>query len=277
MITRLLTLIVIVTLALPIATLNSPGETSQAPWSDSAVAAKGKKHKKKSKQKHTTPQTTTISRTVRGPVTQTFTSAGPITIPAGAPGTTKGNADPYPSVIEVSGLPNGVITDIDLLLQDFTHPVPEDVDILLTKDDGRRALVMSDVGRIFRVTNIDLTLDDEAAASLPQTELDSGIFRPTDISAAGQPADTFPAPAPALDGSVALSTFDGADPNGTWQLFVVDDASGDVGDLRGWALRITAEVDTATVDEQVPITKDPSTGAKAKKKKNKGKGKKSKR
>ena len=68
--------------------------------------------------------------------------------------------------------------------------------------------------------------------------------------------DAFTAPAPALDGSVALSTFDGANPNGTWQLFVTDDASGDVGDLRAWALRITTEVDTGTVDERVSGTKD---------------------
>ena len=44
---------------------------------------------------------------------------------------------------------------------------------------------------------------------------------------------------------------DGANPNGTWQLWVTDDASGDTGDIGGWALRITAEVDLATVDEQV--------------------------
>jgi hypothetical protein len=216
------------------------------------VAAKGKKHKKQGKKR----KTATVTRTIRGPVTQTFTSSGLMTIPNGAPATTKGNANPYPSAIEVSGLPNGVITDVDLLLQDFSHAVPEDVDVLLSAPDGRRALVMSDAGRIFRVTNIDLTLDDEAAAPLTQFELDSGVFRPTDFSSAGDVPDTFTAPAPALDGSVALSTFDGANPNGTWQLFVTDDASGDAGDLRAWALRITAEVDTGTVDEQVPVTKD---------------------
>jgi hypothetical protein len=160
------------------------------------------------------------------------------------------------------------------LLNDFTHKVPEDVDILLSKDGGRRALVMSDVGRIISVTNVDLTLDDEAAAPLPGIDLASGTFRPTDLSSAGQPPDTFDAPAPAPDGSVALSTFDGANPNGTWQLWVMDDASGDTGDLRGWALRITAEVDLVTVDEQVPADIDQQQSAKSKKKsKSKGKGK----
>jgi subtilisin-like proprotein convertase family protein len=226
------------------------------------VVAKGKKHKNKKPKKQkksrkrnieqpAIPTPTPVTRITRGQVTQTFTSdnASSLLVPAGAPGTTKGNANPYPAVITVSGFANGAITDVDLVLQDLSHPVPEDIDILLVAPDGRRALVMSDVGRIFRVTNIDLTLDDEAAIPLPQTELDSGDYRPTEISPIGQPPDEFPAPAPALDGSVALSTFDGADPNGTWQLFIVDDASGDAGDIRGWALRITAEVDTGTITE----------------------------
>jgi hypothetical protein len=252
MFTRIVMLMFVAMLALPVATLTRPTDTNRSSWSDSAMAAKARKHKQKDRKR----KTRTVTRTVRGPVTQTFTSTGLITIPAGAPGATKGDANPYPSAIEVSGLPNGVITDVDLLLQDFSHAVPEDVDILLSAPDGRHALVMSDVGRIFRVVNIDLTLDDEAAAPLPQTELDSGAFRPTDVSSAGQPPDAFTAPAPTLDGSVALSTFDGADPNGTWRLFVTDDASGDTGDLRAWALRITTEVDTGTVDERVPANKD---------------------
>jgi subtilisin-like proprotein convertase family protein len=261
MITRLLILMFVAMLAAPVATLTQPTDTGQSPWGSTAVEAKGKKHNQKNRKR----KTTTVTRTVRGPVTQTFTSSGLMTIPAGAPGTTKGNANPYPSTIEVSGLPNGVITDVDLLLQDFSHPVPEDVDILLSAPDGRRALVMSDAGRIFRVTNIDLTLDDEAAAPLTQFELDSGTFRPTDFSSAGDVPDTFTAPAPALDGSVALSTFDGANPNGTWQLFVTDDASGDVGDLRAWALRITAEVDTGQIEEQIPVAKDKKHKKKGKK------------
>jgi len=32
----------------------------------------------------------------------------------------------------------------------------------------------------------------------------------------------------------------------------MDDASGNAGDIRGWELRITAEVDNGTVDKQVP-------------------------
>ena len=209
------------------------------------MAAKGKKHKNGKKDRE--PRTRTVSRVVRGPLTQTFTDGGPFTIPA--PSTTKGPAAPYPSAIEVSGFANGVVTDVDLVLQDFTHGSPFSVDVLLSKDDGRRALVMSDVGSVLPVTNIDLTLDDEAAQP-PIGQLDSGNYRPFDDGTPG-PDDTFAAPAPAPDGRVALSTFDGANPNGTWRLWVMDESSAlDVGDIRGWALRITAEVDTGTVDER---------------------------
>jgi len=235
--TRIIMLMFVAMLALPVATLTQPGDSSNAPWSNGAVAAKGKKHKKTSKPK---------SRTVRGPVTQTFTGTGPIAIPKEGSSSDKGPADPYPSTIEVSGFTNGVITDVDLLLFDVTHVQPEDIDILLAKDDGRRALVMSDVGRNNAITNVDLTLDDEAAAPMPagifDPPLDSQSYQPTNFTQAVD-VDDFAAPAPAPNGSVALSTFDGTNPNGTWQLFVMDDESSLVGDIRTWALRITAEVD----------------------------------
>jgi subtilisin-like proprotein convertase family protein len=210
--------------------------------------ARKKRDKKKGKKR----KTRAVTRTLRGSITQSFTSSGPIIVPSAI----KGPANPYPSAIVVSGLPNGVITDVDVLLLDFTHRIPEDVDILLRAPDGRRAFVMSDVGSTTAVAKINLTLDDEADTALPESSLDSGVFRPTDLDQAVADLDTFDAPAPAPDGSVALSTFDGANPNGTWRLFVMDDTTGDAGAIGSWALRITAEVDTGTVDERVPTGKD---------------------
>src|SRR5215216_1046248 len=180
MISRLLIIIFLVTLALPITTLTPSGDPGQVPWSDSAAAAKGKQHKKPRR-----PQTTTVTRTVLG--------GEAITMP-GEPGTTAGPAAPYPATIDVSGFANGVITDVDLLLLGVSHGAPEDLDILLSKDDGRRALVMSDVGQNIPVRDIKLTLDDEATASLPQSQLIDGIFQPTDFSSASSEADMFAAP-----------------------------------------------------------------------------------
>ena len=247
---RILIVTLMVTLALPLTTLTAPGDTPPAPWNASAVAAKGKKHKTPR-----SPQATTVTRTVRGLVTQTILGGDAITSP-GDPGATAGPAAPYPVTIDVSGFANGVITDVDLLLLGVSHGAPADLDILLSTDAGRRALVMSDVGQNAPVRDVTLTLDDEATASLPQSQLTNGIFQPSDVSGPRLDPDTFAAPAPTPNGSVALSTFDGANPNGTWQVFVMDDASGEAGEIRGWGLRITAEVDTGTVEEQVPVTTD---------------------
>lgn len=237
MIARIITFIVIVVLALPSATLTRPVETTPSPWGDVAVEAKGKKHKRHQKPKF---------KTVRQSVTRTFTSTDPLTIPGGAPTNDKGPASPYASAIAVSGFRNGKITDVNLIITDLTHSCYCDLDILLSTSDGRQALVMSDVGDGPDVTDedIDLILDDEAAASMPGGEftvLRSGTYRPTNID--GFSEDTFDAPAPAPNGNVALSTFDGTDPNGTWQLWVMDNAAGDYGDIESWALEITAEVE----------------------------------
>ena len=270
MIARIVMLMLIVSLAIPVTALPPPGITSHAPWSHIALAAKGKKHKKKNRDRVSEPQFTTVTRTAREPVTKTFTSTGPLTIPKGAPGTTKGAADPYPATIEVSGFSNGTITDVNLIFEDFTHPSPFDLDILLIRSSGRQAMVMSDVGFGQGATDIDLTLDDEAAASLPN-DFVSGTFRPTFIRTTA--ADDFVAPAPAHNGSVKLRTFDGADPNGTWQLWVMDNGENYTGDIASWALQITALVDAGQVTEQVPGQAPERVKDKPGQKKHKRKGK----
>jgi hypothetical protein len=319
MFSRFVIIMLVAMLAMPVATLTRPADSGPTPWGEVAVAAKGKNHNKhkdkhkkddRKKRKQTddpqittepfvstepppAPVVTTVTRTIRQPITQTFSSAGTITIPNGAPGVTKGPANPYPSIVSVSGFTNGVITDVNLVLTDFTHLSPRDVDLLLSSSDGRRALVLSDVPNVIGdVVNIDLTLDDEAPTPLPTTsQLQTGAYQPFDHQPGGDP---FAAPAPAPDGAVALRVFDGADPNGTWQLWVMDDAGDDVGTIGGWALQITAEVDVQVQeqvvnvpdapvpsgqDAQVPGDQDPTKSKKqAKKGGKKGKnGKKSKK
>jgi len=146
-------------------------------------------------------------------------------------------------MIEVSGFTNGVIRDVDVFLNGFAHTAPEDVDVLLsaTHLPGLVALLMSDVGGGNDAVNINLVLDEQSLVPLPfSSPLSSGTFQPTNYGG----GDPFPAPAPALSGNVFLNTFNGQNPNGTWQLWVVDDAGVDVGQLAGgWRLQITAETD----------------------------------
>lgn len=162
-------------------------------------------------------------------------------------------------------MPNGVITDVNLLLNDLTHTTPRDIDLLLSASNGRRVLVMSDVGNVSlgqedAVVNIDLALDDEAGTPLPVTgRLFSGTFQPTNLVLAGDP-DSFAAPAPAPDGNVALSTFDGADPNGTWQVWVMDNVLGQGGDFGGgWELRITPTSTPPRLMSEFPPTRTRRT------------------
>ena len=174
-------------------------------------------------------------------ITQTFVSLPTITIPLGAPTTTVGNADPYPSNMTVSGV-SGTITDVNVILYDIDHSFPDDIDIILVSPTGQVVTLMSDCGGTTPITTgapITLTFDDAAGSGLPDgTVLTSGTYLPTNF---GTP-DNYPAPGP---GSVSppalLSTYNGNLANGTWSLYVVDDFSGDVGAIGfGWDLVITS-------------------------------------
>ena len=81
-------------------------------------------------------------------------------------------ANPYPSEINVQGL-SGTITDVNVTLNGFRHGFPDDVAVQVVSPGptGKSVLLMSDVGGPLPsgsapVSNINLTLDDEAANSL---------------------------------------------------------------------------------------------------------------
>ena len=81
-------------------------------------------------------------------------------------------ANPYPSEINVQGL-SGTITDVNVTLNGYRHGFPDDVAVQVVSPGptGKSVLLMSDVGGPLPsgsapVSNINLTLDDEAANSL---------------------------------------------------------------------------------------------------------------
>lgn len=161
-------------------------------------------------------------------------------------------AAPYPSANVVTGLVGRVVTKATVTLQGFSHTFPSDVSVLLVGPQGQMAILMSEVGgqQKYSVTNLTLTLDDNATNSLPvYTSLASGTFKPTDgYLSLGYPRFPYDFPPPAPPGNsnsvTALSVFNNLDPDGTWNLFVLCDAAGtDTGSLsRGWSLNLSVAV-----------------------------------
>lgn len=176
-----------------------------------------------------------------------FPNTAAITIPAGAPGTTTGPAAPYPSAITASGL-QGVITDVNVTLVGATHTYPDDIDVLLVGPFGQTVVLMSDTGAGFGITNLTLTFDDAAAASLPDTtQIAAGTYKPTQGVTCNTCGFNGGAPAPTGPYGTTFAGFNGTDPNGTWNLYVYDDNGGDVGSLSGgWSLDVTTNAPTVT-------------------------------
>jgi subtilisin-like proprotein convertase family protein len=187
----------------------------------------------------------------------TFSNPAPITIPASGSGAATGAPGaPYPSNVTVAGAPS-LISKITATINNFNHTFPDDVDVLLVSPTGRSMIIMSDSGSSTVATNLNITLDDDAAAALPDgTGIASGTFKPSNF---GTVQDPFPAPAPAgpyltpaPGGTDTLtSAFTGGvggDPNGTWSLYVVDDANVDTGNFNGgWAITLTATSNVCVV------------------------------
>ncbi len=182
------------------------------------------------------------------------TSSGTITIPFGAPGTTTGPANPYPSSITVVGLPTSGVTVKSVTINGVTHAFPDDLDILLQSPTGQNVVLMSDVGGSNAITNVNYTFDDAASSLMSDAGLNAaGTYRPTNFVT----PDTWAAPGP---GSInqptpTLSSFTG-NPNGNWGLYIVDDATGNVGSIANWS--ITFNVPTATWTPVTGLFIDPA-------------------
>lgn len=169
---------------------------------------------------------------------------------------------PYPSTITVSNVA-GTVTKVTVTLTELRHSYPDDVDILLVGPNGTNVVLMSDAGAggtntPAQLVNGRLTFDDAAPGALPDnSEIpEFGTFRPSNYEG----NETFTAPAPAGPYGVTLGVFNGTVPNGTWSLYVMDDASPDAGSIGTWLLSIQttapsiSEIPDTTLQEDVPVT-----------------------
>ncbi|GAA1980087.1 hypothetical protein GCM10009777_11900 [Microbacterium pumilum] len=188
----------------------------------------------------------------------TFTNSAAIAIPATGSPDQIGPASPYPSAITVSGMA-GAVTAVQVVFHGLTHSTLNDVDAMVVAPSGQNLVVLSDIGdpaTLALASNATLTFDDAAAAGVPAGNVPTGTYRPTN----GGAAESFPAPAPAPSAQTTLAgAFTGINPNGVWQLFIVDDATGDVGSMAGgWSLVITTEVAAAATTTAVTTSGSPS-------------------
>ena len=174
--------------------------------------------------------------------TKTFENGNIIRIPAEQmSGGTLGKADPWPSTIDVRGFKR--VTDLNVTIRFANHSHPDDLDLLLVGPTGATAILWSDAGGTNAITGTTLTLDDEGQTFLPDSGQISAQTYKTSNYEVGE--DNWP-DAPQESGSRVLTTFDGMNPTGKWELYVYDDTQQpDTGDrngsgtfANGWALEI---------------------------------------
>jgi subtilisin-like proprotein convertase family protein len=141
------------------------------------------------------------------------------------PGGAAGESSKYPQTKRIDGV-DGLITDVDVAVDDIYHERAADLDLVLVGPRGQNVLLMSDACGTGRVKRLSVDFDDEAANVMPASNCERGSYKPTNYGF----GDSLPAPAPAGPYGTALSTFDNTDPNGEWKLYVADDEA----DKRGF-------------------------------------------
>ncbi len=159
---------------------------------------------------------------------QTYSNPAPIVIPDSGP------ANPYPSVIDVTGGPTS-IQFVTVTLRGLTHPFITDLDILLVGPGGQKILLASDTSGSAPTSGITVNFISEGGSSQSGDLAAGGYYAPTGGS------DAFPAPAPAGPYAANFNGLTGTSANGQWRLFVVDDFAADGGLIAGgWSITFSA-------------------------------------
>jgi RTX calcium-binding nonapeptide repeat (4 copies) len=181
----------------------------------------------------------------------TFSNPTPIAVPAtgAGGGGISGVAGPYPSTIDVSGVP-GTVVRARVTFTGIAHTFPSDIDTLLVAPGGRETLLMSAVCSAPPATGSpdltgqSFTFDDAAIESLPTNgPCSSGTFKPTRRPTFNP---VFQPPAPTFSTTTAMSALNGSPANGTWSLFVIDHSAPDTGTISGgWTLDLLTDATCA--------------------------------
>ena len=179
--------------------------------------------------------------------TYSFSNATPVQPPDGASAS---------STISVAGVV-GPATDVNVQLRGLSHGRPQELDIELTGPNGQTIALMGDACGTTAIPapGITLTLDDEAAGPVPLSGCASGSFQPTNHPG----SDAWEVPPTAT----TLAAFDGADPNGTWTLRVLDISP--IGFSGGLSAGFALEIQTKDVTSpDTTVTKKPKDTSRSK-------------
>ncbi len=196
----------------------------------------------------------------------TITFANPTGLGPSQGGGTSGPANLYPSSIPVSGVP-GTVTDVNVTLLGAT--ANDDADIVLRGPIGEPVLLLSDACRAGTSPRGNLIFDQSAPGFVSKQGPCSPSF-PTQMSFlpsnylhqpdandnSTEPDDLSVAPGgPPPEYVNNLAALAGGSPNGSWDLFVLDDNSaGGVGfEINaGWALTLEVEPPTPAPPGEAP-------------------------
>lgn len=131
-----------------------------------------------------------------------------------------------PDIVDIA---NGPGERLVLDITGLSHESPADLDIYLINPFGTAIQVMTDLGGMTEIVNVNLTFDN-LAASIPGTPMNSGIYQPEGFFNG-------------TDGGLATyhNTIGGTTPQAAWNLLIIDDAVGDTGSFESFTLRIVPE------------------------------------
>lgn len=177
-----------------------------------------------------------------------FTNPAAITIPS------SGTGSIYPSPITVSGLTGNIANtpgSVKVTLNGFSHTFPDDTGMVLVGPTGAAFNICdgptSDAGSQ-SASNVTFTLSDTGATPVPD---DGPLVNGTTYQPGDYYGDNYPAPgpgttytsAPTTGSGTFSSVYAGTNPNGVWNLYIVDFVAGDSGSISGgWSLEVSTGV-----------------------------------
>ena len=165
-------------------------------------------------------------------------------------------AQPYPSSILVSGV-YGKLLSATVKIVGMTHSYPHDITMVLVGPNNQKMVLMTANARNHGVTNLDFSFSSLSSVALPVTELLTNATYAPPVYTTVQGTALYAN----LAGSYTnFTAFTNMSPNGTWSLYVQDDAARDFGAVMfGWTLQLVTDVPTITAPNAVTVAENDSS------------------